>query len=142
MIKADRGRRGKTIVRCIKTNGEAVYMLKKTVPVLALVLCLMCSAAGLSEAKPTEKTVPLITEEGLNGEMTLRFFPETPNVPYMGFGEYMTRIMLIPLTPEAEADGTLTLRNEFGGEIRCDAAAGTIFAPDWARMIDHPGDAH
>ena len=25
-------------------------MLKKTVPVLALVLCLMCSAAGLSEA--------------------------------------------------------------------------------------------
>ena len=110
-------------------------MLKKTVPVLALVLCLMCSAAGLSEAKPAEKTVPLITEEGLNGEMTLRFFPETPNVPYMGFGEYMTRIMLIPLTPEAEADGTLTLRNEFGGEIRCDAAAGTIFAPDWARMI-------
>ena len=110
-------------------------MMKKMVPVFILVLCLMCSSAGLSEALPTKTTVPLYTEEGQNGEMTVRFFGETPHVPYMGFNEYMTRILQIPLTPEAAADGALTLKNEFGGELRCDAAAGTVSSPDWVRLI-------
>ena len=109
--------------------------MKKTVIAFVLVLCMACPVIGPAEAMPAEKTVPLITEEGEAGELTLRFYEETPNIPYMGINEYMTRIMDIPLTAEAGENGTVLLKNELGGELLCDAVAGTITTPDWVKVI-------
>ena len=109
--------------------------MKKTIIALMLAVCMLCPVFGSAEAAPTEKTVPFFTEEGEAGELTLHFFEETPNIPYMGINEYMTKIMDIPLTAEAGENGALLLKNELGGELVCDTAAGTITTPDWVKVI-------
>lgn len=109
--------------------------MEKTIIALMLAVCMLCPVIGFAEAVPTEKVVPFFTEAGEAGELTLRFYEETPNIPYMGISEYMTRIMDIPLTAEAGENGTLLLKNEMGGELLCDAAAGTITTPDWVKVI-------
>ena len=110
--------------------------MKKTILSLLLVLCLLVSAAGFTEQALTEKATPLYDINGeADGELTLRFYEETPHIPYIGIREYMTRVMHFTVTAEANENGTLTLKNELGGELRCDAAAGTITSPDWVKMI-------
>ena len=109
--------------------------MKKTIIALMLAVCMLCPVIGSAEAAPAEKAVPFFNEAGEAGELTLRFYEETPNIPYMGINEYMTRIMNIPLTAEAGENGTLLLKNELGGKLLCDAAAGTIITPDWVRVI-------
>ena len=70
--------------------------MKKTIIALMLAVCMLCPVIGSAEAAPAEKAVPFFTEAGEAGELTLRFYEETPNIPYMGINEYMTRIMNIP----------------------------------------------
>ena len=121
--------------------------MKKNVLALLLALCLLVPAAGSAEQAPEEKTAVLYTvtgEEG--GVLTIRYYEETPHIPYLGISEYMTRVMRFAMTAETNEDGTLTLKNGLGGELLCDAAAGTITSPDWIRMItpEMPleGEAH
>ena len=110
--------------------------MKKTVLPLLLVLCLLVSAAGFAEQAPTEKNTVLYTAAGEeDGELTLRYYEETPHVPYLGIGAYMTRVMHFNITAEPNEDGTLTLKNGHGGELLCDGTAGTITSPDWMKMI-------
>ena len=109
--------------------------MKKTIMALVLVLCMLSSVIGFAEETPAEKAVPFFTEAGEAGELTLHFYEETPNIPYMGINEYMTRIMDIPLTAEADENGMLLLKNELGGELLCDAAGGTISTQDWVKVI-------
>ena len=123
--------------------------MKRTVLSLILAICVLFSAVSFAEtaqvetapaetapveAAPTEKTVPLIPETGEPGEITLRFYEATPNIPYLGINAYMTSVVKDPMTVEAN-DGILTLRNDRGGELLCDPAAGTIFTPDWVRVV-------
>ena len=109
--------------------------MNKSILSLFLVLFLLCSAAGFAESGPVEKAVTLHTESGEDRELTLRWFEETPNVPYMGINEYTEHLMHSPMALESNEDGTLTLKNSRGGELRCDVAAGTISTPDWVRVI-------
>ena len=69
------------------------------------------------------------------GRLTIRYYEEMPHIPYLGISEYMTQVMHFTITAEANEDGTLTLKNGLGGELLCDAAAGTITTPDWMKMI-------
>ena len=110
--------------------------MKNTLLCLLLVLCLLVSSAGFAEPAPAEKTAVLYTatsEEA--GGLTIRFYEETPHVPYLGISEYMAQVMHFTMTVEANEDGTLTLKNGLGGELLCDAATGTITARDWMKMI-------
>jgi hypothetical protein len=109
--------------------------MKKPIFALLVVLCVLCAAAGFAESVPAEKTFPLSMEGVDAGELTLRFYEETPNVPYLGINAYMTAIMGSPLTAEASENGVLILKNDRGGELICDVAAGTILAPDWVSVI-------
>ena len=123
--------------------------MKKTVWALILALCLLLSATGFAEtagetaqpetAEPetfeSEKTVTLHYESGEAVEVTLRFFEETPNVPYMGLHEFWTLVVKDPVTVEKNEDGTLTLKNSRGGELQCDAGAGTMTSPNWALVV-------
>ena len=108
--------------------------MKRTVSALILAVCMLFSAVSFAETAPTEVTVPLHTEVGEDIEMALRFFEGTPDIPYMGMNEFWTKILRDPLTVEKSGEGTLILKNDRGGELVCDAAAGTIYAPDWVRM--------
>ena len=110
-------------------------LIRKTVLAFMLILCLLFSAVGFAEAGQTEKAVTLHTEAGEDIGMTLRFFEDKPNVPYMGINEYMTNIMDIPLTVERAEEGALTLKNGLGGELVCDVDAGTISTTDWVKVI-------
>ncbi len=110
--------------------------MKKTLLALLLALCLLVPAAGSAEQAPAEKAAVLYNATGeAEGELTLRYYEETPHIPYLGIREYMTRVMRFPMTAEMNGDGTLTLKNGLGGELLCDAAAGTITSPDWIKMI-------
>lgn len=121
--------------------------MNKTLMSLLLVLCLLVSAAGFAEQAPAEKTAVLYDVNGEeDGELTIRYYGDTPNIPYLGISEYMSRIMHFTMTTETNEDGTLTLKNGRGGELLCDAAAGTITSPDWIKVItpEMPleGEAH
>ena len=105
--------------------------MKRTVTALLLVLCLLVSAAGLGE----EKTAPLYADGAKAGELRIRVFDELPDIPYLGIREYLEQIMEIPVTLETDGEGVVTLRNGNGGELVCNAAAGTVFTPDWIRVI-------
>ena len=105
--------------------------MKRTVTALLLVLCLLVSAAGLWE----EKTAPLYADGAKAGELRIRVFDELPDIPYLGIREYLEQIMEIPVTLETDGEGVVTLRNGNGGELVCNAAAGTVFTPDWIRVI-------
>ena len=110
--------------------------MKNTILSLLLALCLLVSAAGFAEQAPAEKTAVLYTAAGEeDGELTIRYYEETPHIPYLGISEYMTRVMHFTMTAEANEDGTLSLKNGSGGELLCDEAAGTITSPDWIRVV-------
>lgn len=109
--------------------------MKKSILAVILVLSLLFTAAGFAEAEPVEKKVTLHTNAGTENEMTLRFFSETPHVPYLGINEYLTKIVHFSMSMEKDEEGVLTLKNDLGGELRCDIAAGTVSTPDWIRAI-------
>ena len=105
--------------------------MRKIMMALVMALCLLVSAVGVAE----EKTVALYADSVDPGEARLCWFEEVPEVPYMGIREYAELILGIPMTAETDAEGVITLRNSLGGELRCDAAAGTISTADWVKVI-------
>ena len=109
--------------------------MKRILYFLVLVVCLAVFSACFAEAEPVEKAFPLYTEAGEDGTLTLRFYEEAPNVPYMGINEYTSRIMELPMTLEKGEGGAVTLKNALGGELVCNIAAGTIYTPDWVKVI-------
>ena len=72
------------------------------------------------------------------GELTLRFYDETPHVPYLGICAYSQYMKLQPLNLKKNMDGTFTLVNGIGEELFCDPDAGVIVVKDWNRFFDMP----
>jgi hypothetical protein len=115
--------------------------VKKTLLNCAIILCTVfsLSAAALAEeAKFTEKTVTIYNEGKEDGEFTLRFYNETPNVPYMGMSEYSELMKHQPLTLRENEDGTCVLENGIGEELVCDAENGLITIKNWGGFFDLP----
>ena len=113
--------------------------MKRILTVLAVLLCVALVSAGLAEeAKYTEKAVPFIAFGEESGEVTLRFYEDTPNVAYIGFAQAAALLQKSPLSLQANRDGTLTLKNDQGGVLLVDTAAGTMTANDWAGVVNPP----
>ena len=91
------------------------------------------SAAGF-----TEKMVTVITDGEEAGELPLRFYEATPNVPYLGIGAYSDYLKQMPLTLEQREDGTIVLVNERGAELSLAPKAGVITVDDWNAFFDLP----
>ena len=72
------------------------------------------------------------------GELTLRFYDETPHVPYLGICAYSQYMKLQPLNLKKNRDGTFALVNGIGEELFCDPDAGVIVVKDWNRFFDMP----
>ena len=85
-----------------------------------------------------EKSVTVITDGEDAGELALRFYDVTPNVPYIGMNEYSMYMNQMPLSIRMNEDGTYTLANGIGEELLCDPDAGTITVTDWNGFFDLP----
>ncbi len=118
---------------------------------LSFVLCLCvlfsCVLSGCKapadtnapeEVTYTEQVTPVYGEAEEGDELTLRFYAQTPHVPYLGFGAYSQYMRRQPLTLRENGNGTCSLVNAAGAEIVCDADAGAIVVPDWSRFFDLP----
>ena len=83
--------------------------MKRTLLAGLLVLLLLCAlavSASADGASYTEKTVPVIVSGEKADEVTLRFYDETPHVPYWGLNAYSQYMKHQPLRL-VEEDGTL-----------------------------------
>ena len=92
-------------------------------------------AAGTSMQ---EQVTKVYTDGEEAGELTLRFYEDTPHIPYLGIGAYSQYLKEQPLTMKKNEDGTCALVNSIGEELMCDPDAGVIVVKDWARFFDMP----
>ena len=110
--------------------------------VMILILCMAGFSASAEETEKDtvflEKTVKVMTNGEEAGKLPLRFYDETPNVPYLGIDEYSQFLNQRPLKLRKEADGTVVLENETGAELIFNPDAGTITVPDWNAFFDLP----
>ena len=102
-----------------------------------LLLCALAVSASADGASYTEKTVPVIVNGEKADEVTLRFYDETPHVPYWGLNAYSQYMKHQPLKLVKE-DGTLAMENGIGEKLFCDITAGQITVPNWNRFFDLP----
>ena len=112
--------------------------MKKLFGILMAVLCMSSFSAYAEEADHTEKTVKVISDKEECGELTLRFYSDTPNIPYMGINEYSEFVRQQPFSVTEGEDGTCTLTNWNGAEMICDAQAGSISVQDWNEFFALP----
>lgn len=71
--------------------------------------------------------------EGAPDKVTVRFYKQTPNVPYIGLAQYMT--LVFGDTAKAEvADGVATITSTDGGVAIIDDAADTLTSENWSRF--------
>ncbi|MBR6840618.1 MAG: hypothetical protein IKM82_08515, partial [Oscillospiraceae bacterium] len=102
-----------------------------------LLLCALAVSASADGASYTEKTVPVIVNGEKADEVTLRFYNETPHVPYWGLNAYSQYMKHQPLKLVKE-DGGLAMENGIGEKLFCDITAGQITVPNWNRFFDLP----
>ena len=115
--------------------------MKKAMLLTAMLLCLSIPVSAGVNVDPegyTEKSVPVVSEQQDAGELPLRFYYETPNVPYMGINEYSQFMGKEPMTVTANEDGTYTMENWCGATLLCDPDAGTLTLDDWNWFFDYP----
>lgn len=107
----------------------------------AMIMC-MCLPAFAEETESgteySEKTVKVLTDGKEAGELVLRFYDVTPNVPYLGMNEYSTYLKKMPLSMQEKEDGTFVLENGIRAELIFDPDAVTITVPDWNAFFDMP----
>ncbi|MCR4655453.1 MAG: hypothetical protein K5770_04390 [Lachnospiraceae bacterium] len=113
---------------------------KLTAIFFLLSLCLLCACGGAGEVNPRyrEEPVKVYTDGEEVGELTLRFYNRTPNVPYLGMSEYSEYVKQQPLTIHPEGNDTYVLENGIGEELICDAKEGRIVVKDWGKFFDLP----
>ena len=80
--------------------------------------------------KYTEKILPVIGTDSEERSTAVRFYKESPHVPYMGIGEYFDLMLGGGLNIRSEEDGTVTLTNAAGAQAVVDVARGTVSAQD------------
>lgn len=115
--------------------------MRKILFVCAMLLCvfLALTPAALADGEGyTERATTVIRDGEAIGELVLRFYEETPNVPCLGLGAYSLFVKQMPLSLRENADGSCALVNSVGAELICDPAAGTLTVPDWNRFFDLP----
>ncbi|MBQ8054933.1 MAG: hypothetical protein IJ198_14200 [Lachnospiraceae bacterium] len=78
----------------------------------------------------TEKILKVVGAASEEQTAAVRFYKESPNVPYMGIGEYFDLMLGGGLTVKADGDGVYTLTNAAGAQAVVDIGKGTVSAQD------------
>ncbi len=85
-----------------------------------------------------ERPVGVISQGEKAGEIRLRFYDETPNVPYMGMIEYARFLGRPAFSLREGPDGTWELENFNGAKLVCDPKEGRLSAQDWNAFLALP----
>ena len=101
-------------------------------------ICAYAEEASADDTAYTEKAVRVVHDGQEDGELNLRFYEETPNVPFLGIGAYSDYLYQQPLTRKEKEDGTAVLENRIGEELVFDPETGSITVSDWNRFFDLP----
>lgn len=99
---------------------------------------LICLAGCKQKPEYTVQSVKVISEGEETGETDLRFYKETPNIPYLGMNEYAKLLGREPYSIQTGDDGTCELENWNGAVLTCNAKEGTIYAEDWNAFLALP----
>ena len=78
----------------------------------------------------TEKILKVVGAASEEQTAAVRFYKESPNVPYMGIGEYFDLMLGGGLKVKADGDGVYTLTNAAGAQAVVDIGKGTVSAQD------------
>ncbi len=111
-----------------------------------LIASLLAALLILSAAPPapagagvyTEREVPLISADRESGVITLRFYAERPNVPYIGFRAFMAFVGSNPMTFEKDAEGRAVFTSAQGASAVVDAEKGTMSVENWPMFHNPP----
>ena len=115
--------------------------MKKRMLLLTALFMLVSPISAAAEAGPaeyTEKETAVFTEGEAADPLVLRFYEETPDIPYLGISAYSEYLKQQTLTLQENEDGTCSLANDRGAQLLCDAEAGTIYIEDWNDFFDLP----
>ncbi len=97
-----------------------------------------CLAACAQEPGYSERSVKVFSDGEEAGELSLRFYDETPNIPYMGMNEYAQFLGRPPFSARKSKEGTCELENWNGASLICDAKEDRIFVQDWNAFFALP----
>lgn len=78
----------------------------------------------------TEKVLRVVSDESEERTGAVRFYKESPHVPYMGIREYFDLMLGGGLEVQAEGDGKVILTNAAGAQAVVDLDGGTVSAQD------------
>ena len=119
-------------------TGRCVMKRKWLAGILVLwAITVFSLTASADEIQYTQKETEVIRDQEEAGELPLRFYEETPHVPYMGFCEY-SKFMRRQTLALREEDGLVILENGNGDELVCDIEAGKITIRDWNQFFALP----
>ena len=105
---------------------------------LSLFMIIACIIIAKTYVPYTQQLTKVYADGNEAGELTLRFYKKTPNIPYMGMNEYYQYMRGQSLSLEENDDGTITLKNYAGEKLSCDADDGKIVIEDYARFFGYP----
>ena len=103
-----------------------------------MILFLLAFALMVPYAACAGEPTKVYYNEEVIAELDLRFYDETPNIPYLGMKEYAQLMMDMSLNVKDNGDGTYQVENPNGAKLICDPQQGTIFAEDWAAFLAQP----
>lgn len=115
-----------------------MIMKKSVMLALSAALCLSAFPAMAEENTFTEQQTKVFSNGEETGELALRFYSETPHIPYLGINAYSEFIRQQPLTLTQNDDGTCTLTAWNGAEMVCDAEKDVIDVQDWTAFTALP----
>ena len=106
-----------------------------TAIVIAIILncipLISCAAVNSDGGKPyEEKEVQIFEKELTERTVPLRFYEKTPNVAYMGIGDYFDLMLGGGLTVAESGDGKYLLTNAAGATAEVDLSKGVVSSDD------------
>ena len=111
--------------------------MKKWISIITT--CLLLAAVILAasgdlntNAEYTVQSTPAMEGTKQLDNIDLRFYKDSPHVPYYGMKSYLALLRQEELTVTSEKDGSAIITAPNGAALQVDTKAGTITATDWA----------
>ena len=113
-------------------------MTKRIILSLLTIVFAIVLAACAKDPGYTDRTVKVFSCGEEAGELSLRFYDRTPNIPYMGMNQYAQSLGRPPFRFHESGEGTWELESWNGAKLICDTREDRISVPDWNAFFALP----
>ena len=113
-------------------------MTKRIILSLLTIVFAIVLAACAKDPGYTDRTVKVFSCGEEAGELSLRFYDRTPNIPYMGMNQYAQSLGRPPFRFHENGEGTWELESWNGAKLICDTREDRISVPDWNAFFALP----